>query len=187
MRLYALTLAACLRVAFTIYADEANTVDYHLPLLGFPVAKNTFFHQPHSDSKASLLYTLSEKSVAAAINPKDGSIVWRQVLSMNASAETSRLIPSSIPSTLFTTTEGLLSSWSASDGRQIWQREFPGGLVKDVTFTPHDQRGNPEADVFVLVEGARSGIWRLDGLSGAVKWAVEDSRLVHKTILRQRC
>src|ERR1700719_4597891 len=75
-----LLLASCAPLALAIFADEVNHVDFHYALLGIPSAQRTFFHRPSSSSNASLLYTLSEKSFLGAVNPKDGSIVWRQNL-----------------------------------------------------------------------------------------------------------
>src|SRR5215469_10678850 len=75
------SLAACLITSvLAVFPDEAYQVDYHHALLGFPQQHTTFFHQPYPNSKASLIYTLSERGVIGAVNPKDGSIIWRQFL-----------------------------------------------------------------------------------------------------------
>jgi hypothetical protein len=82
MRLHALLILA-LSLSFPVYAiiaDGAYHIDYHLALLGIPRSGNTFFHQPSASSSASLLFTISEKGVLGAVNPKDGSLVWRQSL-----------------------------------------------------------------------------------------------------------
>ena len=177
MSLHALLVAAFSVAAAAIYADEANTNDYHLPLLGFPVAQNTFFHQPHVDSKASLLYTLSEKSVLAAVNPKDGAVVWRHILVSNSSAAASRLVASSNQDTLFTVVDGNVNAWHAADGRLIWAKTFEDSNVKDSTSVgPLAGEERKQGDALVLVEGVRPGVYRLDGMSGNTIWVAEDSR-----------
>lgn len=121
-------VTSCIPSTQAIYADEVNHIDYHHALLGLPTAQSTFFLKPSTVSNASLLYTLSEKAILGATNPKDGS-VWRQNVS-------SRAGPSSL-STELGNADGLLrasdqinavvsavgnylSSWTARDGKLIW-------------------------------------------------------------------
>ena len=56
-----LLIAAILSHAtFAVHQDEAYQIDFHHALLGIPQAHTSFFHKPSVDSKASLLYTLTE-------------------------------------------------------------------------------------------------------------------------------
>src|SRR5579862_4536229 len=73
-------LASLVPSAAAVFADDAYHADYHHPLVGIPREHSTFFHRPQASSRASLLYTLSEKLVLGAVNPKDGVLVWRQLL-----------------------------------------------------------------------------------------------------------
>ena len=79
MRIQAFTFVAlCVSSSLAIFVDEVNDIDFHHALLGVPSPQSTFFHRPSSSSNASLLYTLSDRLVLGAVNPKDGSLVWRQ-------------------------------------------------------------------------------------------------------------
>lgn len=155
-----------------VFTDEAWNIDYHFPLLGEPKEDTTFFHQPNPASKASLIYTLSEKGVVGAINPRDGTIVWRHRLQENASAsstgslragEGQDLVVSGIGSTV--------AAWSAGDGRLAWNHGVPGRIEDVEILELPDGRATPGAkDAVVLSSGDSAAVQRLDGASGATKW-----------------
>jgi len=56
-----------------LHADEAGVVDWHHKLIGTPRKEATFLHQPLSTSGA-LAFALTDRSVLAALNPRDGTI-----------------------------------------------------------------------------------------------------------------
>lgn len=88
MQLQALVFAACLSLAAAIYSDEVNHVDLHHALLGTPSPDSTFFLKPSTASNVSLIYTLSDKLLVGAVNPRDGALLWRQNLSRLADSPT---------------------------------------------------------------------------------------------------
>ncbi|KAF2083961.1 DUF1620-domain-containing protein [Saccharata proteae CBS 121410] len=174
--LLALT-ASLVPSALAVFADDAYHVDYHHALLGTPLEHATFFHQPNVvESKASLLYTLSEQSVLGAVHPKDGSIVWRQRLSDNASTD-QYLRAGEGQDTVISGVAGSVAAWSAIDGRLVWNKQFDGAWVKDLEVIEFDD-GKTAAgakDAVALFQGGTPAVRRLDGQTGAVKWVFEDS------------
>ena len=161
-------------ITSAIYADEAYETDWHQALLGKPRKETTFFHQPSSTSKAALLYTLSEKHVVGAINPKDGSIVWRQPLAnlSETAGDPSFLKPAASRDYVVSGFKDRVQSWNAADGRLAWQWKSTGN-VKSVEILPtsHDREG-----VVVLTQdGAQQYSVRfIDGATGHVKWEFKD-------------
>ena len=166
-----------------IFADEAHQIDYHHALLGLPQAHSTFFHRPSPASKASLLYTLSERLVLGAVNPKDGRTVWRQQLADEAQNQTtpSLLYTGEGGDALVTAIGGTVSSWDAADGRLKWHRRGYGQL-KSLEVTGRAQ------DVFVLskAQGLDVIVQRLAAETGAVLWEHHDPRSVGYTSSRLR-
>ena len=169
-----------------IFADEAYQVDYHHALLGVPQPRTTFFHRPSIASKASLLYTLSNRLVLGAVNPKDGSIIWRQQLVDRAQNET---VPGFMKAgeggkTLVTAIGETVESWDATDGRLTWQWKG-NGTIKSLETT---ERGN---DVIVLSEATDTLVIvrKISTETGAVLWEHRDTRSVNlcKTVLRRTC
>ena len=155
-----------------LFQDEAYHIDFHYPLLGAPVAGNTFFHKPSVNSKASLLYTLSEKGLLGAINPKDGSLVWRQDLADNAqnrSAVQGFLCAANNTNIVVSATGNKVRAWDATGGRMIWEREEKG-VVRSLSLL--------EVDPMVVVqENGNVHISRLNGMNGKMIWEVTN-RLV---------
>ena len=183
MRLEAAFLlwASIVPAALAIFADEAGQIDYHHALLGTPQAHSTFFHRPSSSSSASLLYTLSEKSILGAVNPKDGSVVWRQNLSDYSTVTSNAFLRAADGhDTVVSAFGGEVSSWGAADGKLSWTNTFAEGQVHDLEIIePLD--GNLEGvspDPVVLVGDKKAVIKRLDGKTGNVKWEYRDSGYV---------
>ena len=181
MRLCALSYSAILASLLAlptaaIYADEAYQVDNHYSLLGFPQARNTFFHRPSTNSKAALVYTLSEKCVLGAVNPKDGALLWRQRLLEEGRNSTSPglLKVGDGADIVISAVEGVVRAWDAVDGRLVWESK-EHGRVKALEVLARDRFEN---DVLIASEagGARTMVKRLASGSGAVKWMHEDAR-----------
>ena len=116
-----LCVIACIAASVhAIYEDEAFHIDYHQALLGLPLAHSTFFHRPQSSSNASLLYTASDNAVIGAVNPRDGSIVWRHPLNVQP-------VPSTSQAFLTAGSDGIvvsgfantISAWDALSGRSV--------------------------------------------------------------------
>jgi len=172
-----LSLLLCLYSSWSlaIYADEAYHVDYHHSLLGLPQPHTTFFHRPSSNSKASLLYTLSARSVIGAVNPKDGSVLWRQRLEDQAPNKTtpSLLRAGEGADTIVSAVNGLVQAWDAVDGRLAWYWHSSAGIkALEVLAGAEGDR-----DVVVLGEArTEQRIFRLSGHDGSVVWVHEDAR-----------
>lgn len=152
-----------------LYVDEAFHVDYQHSLLGSPIDGNTFFHQPSATSKASLIYTLSEKNVLGALNPKDGSLVWRQQLGNIGSVSQAPGILRAVNHTdlIYTAIGNRVSSWDATNGRLVseWYGE---GNVKSMELH--------EVDPLVVFEGnGVSTLVRLNSANAKMMWEVKDA------------
>ncbi len=159
-----------------IFADEAYQTDSHHALLGLPQAHTTFFHRPSAASKASLLYTLSERLVLGAINPKDGAVIWRQRLADSAqNHKTSGLLKAGEGGdTLISAVNGKVQAWDATDGRLVWEWDGGNG-TKVVDVTPSAEGGKY---VLVLSEGESSSfvVRSLAADIGEVFWESGDWR-----------
>lgn len=179
MRLLSLLTASLIPVStLAIFADEAFQIDYHHALLGIPKEDSTFVYQPVASSKASLIYTLTEKALIGAINPKDGSIVWRQRLHGAVNSLTA-VLRAGGENVVATGTDSQVSAWQASDGRLIWSHEFGDDVkVKDVRFLELKEDGSTSGskDVLVLYQGSTIGVERRDAETGEVKWQFSDAR-----------
>lgn len=163
-------LSLLLSPAAAIYADEAYQVDFHHVLLGRPQPRNTFLHRPSTSSKASLLYTLSERSVLGAINPKDGSIIWRQQLDNGNGL----LRASNGDNVLVSAVNGSLQAWDAAEGRILWEWKS-SEEIKALEVLTSDGAGR---SVYTVSQGsgAKAVVRKISGDSGAVIWEHEDDR-----------
>ena len=161
-----------LRSTAAVFADEAWNIDYHYALLGEPKEDTTFFHQPNPTSRASLVYTLSNRGVVGAVNPRDGSVVWRQLLSNNVtSTQSSFLRAVEGQETVISGIDNHVTAWSAADGRLSWSLDVNGPIEDIEILELSDGKATPSAkDALVLSSGDDPVVQRLDGASGAVKW-----------------
>lgn len=163
-------------LALAIFADEAYHIDYHHALLGTPQAHTTFFHRPSASSKASLLYTLSDKFVLGAINPKDGSVVWRQRLVDPASNETGKAFLSTADGegTIYSAVNEGIQAWDAADGRLVW--DWKGtGRTKALEVLPA-VGGQTHVLALSGEEGKIGSVRKLAADTGEVLWELKDDR-----------
>lgn len=168
--------ASIVPTALAILADEAYHIDYHHALLGTPVADNTFFHRSSPSSVASLLYTHSEKNILGAVNPKDGSVVWRQNISdyFPQTSNQAFLRAADNDDTVLSAFGSSVSAWDAIDGRFRWIQQFFDGPVKDLELGPDSP---VERHDVLVVSGDKKGVLRrLDIDSGNVIWEYRDER-----------
>jgi outer membrane protein assembly factor BamB len=170
-----LSLIACLITSvLAVFPDEAYQIDYHYALLGFPQQQTTFFHQPYPNSKASLIYTLSDRGVIGAVNPKDGSLIWRQFF---ASASTGRggfLKAGQGQNTVVSAASDIITAWSASEGRLVWESRTRSGKIKDLEILESNTDG--VKDVIAVIEHGQTYVKRLDGKTGKTLWTYADER-----------
>ncbi|KAL8850648.1 MAG: hypothetical protein Q9221_004434 [Calogaya cf. arnoldii] len=154
-----------------IYADEAYQVDFHHVLLGIPRAETTFLDRPSAASKASLLYTLSEKSVLGAINPKDGSVVWRQPLGNGSGL----LKAPGGGNTVISAINGTVQAWDAAEGRLVWDWSGSG----DIKALEVVRGGGAGQGVYIVTQtvGSKAIVMKLSEDSGVLLWEHEDQSL----------
>lgn len=173
MRLPVVSLTALLfTAASAVFIDEAWHTDYHFALLGAPKEDTTFFHQPDPTSKASLLYTLSEEGVVGAVNPRDGSLVWRQWLSHSSSpANASFLRASDGQDVVVSGFHNRVAAWNALDGRLVWEHATSGPLADLEILELVDSEAVPGSkDTILLAGGEKTVVERIDGITGTPKW-----------------
>lgn len=169
-----LTLLLFGNVCSAIYADEAYETDWHQALLGVPQRHTTFFHQPSRDSKATLLYTLSKKNVLGAINPRDGSLIWRQQLGNFSDTREHRgfFVAARNEDHVISAFGEDVRAWNAADGRLVWGWRTSGSIKYLETLPTADQGQDA---VVLCEEGAhRYVVRRLDGRTGELKWEHKD-------------
>ncbi|KAK5108458.1 hypothetical protein LTR62_008276 [Meristemomyces frigidus] len=162
--------------SLAVFQDEAFHIDYHFALLGAPKESTTFFHQPNPASKASLIYTLSEEGALGAVNPRDGSLVWRQLLQGQHQSNASFLRAGEGQDLVVSGSLNQVAAWSAEDGRLAW-RTATDGVLRDVEILElsdgKEMVGAKDAVALSGSHGAQSSVVRLDGATGAVKWTYE--------------
>lgn len=180
MRLNAvLALAASLAPAAAIFEDDAYHIDFHYALLGVPKHEATFFQKPYAGSKASLLYSISHNQTIGAVNPKDGALVWRHHFP-SASGHNGHLRAGNEQDTVVSAVGDRITSWSASDGRLVWETSAAGAIVEDLEILEQEDGMtiNAAKDPIVLLQAASPSVKRLDGKTGRAKWTYEDARWV---------
>lgn len=167
--------------SLAVFADDAYVSDYHLALLGLPQEHTTFFHQPYANSKASLLYTLTDRALLGAVNPKDGSVVWRQALSSSFNGSDVHLVAGAAQDLVVSASGNQVAAWAAGDGRLAWSKALTDGasarglaIAEAVDATSQDSG----KDVFLLYHQDGSRIERLDGITGNTKWVYSDKRYI---------
>lgn len=176
----ALFLAACVSPAAAIYQDEVNHIDFHHALLGPPSPDSTFFLKPSSVSNASLLYTISDRSIIGAVNPRDGAVVWRQNLSPSGSPVGGAGILRGLDgnNAVVGAVGDYISSWGAQDGKLVWDKKLTN-VVRDLELLELEDAAATSStrDTLALTGGDSVGIvQRLDGDSGKAKWEYKDDR-----------
>lgn len=172
MRLVDLLPVLCLlfRPLTATFADDAYHIDFHHVLLGIPQPRATFLHRPSATSKASLLYTLSNRSVLGAVNPRDGSVVWRQQLG----AGNGLLRPVFGESIIISVVNRTVQAWDAAEGRLVWDWTSPD----EITNLEISQYGGGGQGIYILTqgEGAKATVRKLSEHSGVLEWEYHDER-----------
>ena len=163
-----------LPVASPTFIDDAFHLDFHHALLGPPQEANTFFHRPSADSKGSLLYTLSQRGILGAVNPKDGNVLWRQRIWLEdlSSKDRGLLQASSNTTSVISGIGGDLQIWHAVDGRLVWRRRMLGTLKAIQVFQGEER----ESLIAVLEEQPSNNYIRSFHLGGGSQyWQFQDS------------
>ncbi|KAK4945596.1 hypothetical protein LTR10_015215 [Elasticomyces elasticus] len=166
-----------------IFADDAFHIDYSYALLGEPQSHTTSFHRPHTSTNASLLYTLSDKAILGAVNPRDGSLLWRQPLAgQPVENATSFLVRSEGDGQVVSGHNRTVACWDALDGRLIWEYTLSEGhSIHGLQAAPALESSSTSGsqDVLVLTLPTTSGnpaiVLRVAGDGSGLKWEHVDS------------
>lgn len=146
-----------------VYKDEAFQNDWHIALIGPSIPESTFFHQPVSTARASLIYTLTTRSILAAIYPKDGSIVWRHQLSGERPLGPG--IARAADGVIVTSVDGNIKAFDAVDGKLVWGNAF-GQPVRDFRVASKGVKF-----VVALLEDGR--VVKIDAVTGDIEWETQ--------------
>ncbi|RDA95404.1 hypothetical protein CP533_3430 [Ophiocordyceps camponoti-saundersi (nom. inval.)] len=178
MRCSALVLGLA-ALATAVFRDEVGDIDFHYALVGLPQPDTTFFHRPRRDDKASLLYTLSDLGILAAVNPTNGDVVWRHRLAEHHQQQQQQqegpgfLRAPEAEDWLVTASGSGIQTWSALTGRSIWRANY-SGRVKDVEML--DLTTSSTKDVLALFdEDGVTVLRRLHGAQGSVVWEFRET------------
>ncbi|OCT50400.1 DUF1620 domain protein [Cladophialophora carrionii] len=183
-------LTSLLLPVTAIFADDAFHIDFHHALLGSPQSSTTFFHKPNSNTNASLLYTVSDKAILGAVNPKDGSVLWRQPLAGRPvnNASTSYLVTAERDGQLVSGHDRTVACWDGLDGRLVWDYTVPegtriGGLQAVSGAEPVTGRITQDYVVLALPVNpiAHTTIVRIAGDGSGARWHHVDSSTPHGT------
>lgn len=167
-----------------IFADDAFHIDYAHALLGQPQSHTTSFHRPHTSTNASLLYTLSDKAVLGAVNPRDGSLLWRQPLAGQPieNGTNSFLVTSERDGQVVSGHNRTVAWWDALDGRLVSEYILPEGTSihgLQAAPVPESSSTGGSHDVVVLTlpttPGGHAKVLRLAGDGSGLKWEHVDS------------
>lgn len=179
-------LVSLLLPANAIFADDAFHIDYHHALLGSPQAHATLFHKPQTSTNASLLYTISDKGLLAAINPKDGSLLWRQSLAgrLVNNASRSFLVTGERDGQIVSGYDRTVACWDALSGRLVWDYTVPEGTaihgLQAIPVAGSPTNGSSQ-DVLVLAApehpNAHAVLSRIAGDGSGIRWQHNDSSL----------
>ncbi|CAK7262791.1 hypothetical protein SEPCBS57363_000224 [Sporothrix epigloea] len=193
LTLLVLGAAAPAAVNAIVYKDQVGDIDFHHQLVGLPQRDTTFFYRPRHDDKASLLYTLSDVGVLAAVNPSTGAVIWRHLLADDNSDSTYKEHDTFGTGHLVAVEgEGWLAAglgrsvhaWNAVSGRNVWWADFAGEVV-DVAVTPSRAADSGKSEVVartdvlaLFIEESHVVLRRLAGNDGHVVW---EHREVHSS------
>ncbi|KAL1884233.1 hypothetical protein VTK73DRAFT_5369 [Phialemonium thermophilum] len=156
-----------------VFKDEVGHLDYHYELLGLPQRETTFFHKPRREDKASLLYTLSDLGVLAAVNPSNGALLWRQILGENATYGAGFARAAEGESWISSAFGGSVHAWDAVNGRSRFWAAFDG-QVKDLEVLELTENGRK--DILALHDDSGATVVRrINGNDGSVVWEFRES------------
>lgn len=170
--------------ASSLFVDEAFNIDFHHALLGLPQPHSTFFHKPDKSSNAALIYALSNKSLLGAINPRDGSLIWRQSIAGHPieTENHSFLVAGEGDGKVTTAVANEVAAWDAADGRLVWRHVIrEQSRVVDLQAIPvlGSSTDGAVQDVVVLtqptIKGGAFTVTRLGGDGTGGRWHYSDS------------
>ncbi|KAG4303937.1 hypothetical protein PORY_002681 [Pneumocystis oryctolagi] len=141
---------------------------FHIPLIGLPLKKSIFFHKPVSYQNI-LIYTATEKNILAAIDYKNGSLVWRQEFAENDPINVIKPLDSTnILEIITLSNSSIIRAWNALTGFLIWEKTFSNlsTNIHDINFFENNVTSNK--DIIVL---ASEMICSLNSDTGSKIWS----------------
>ncbi|KAL9617942.1 MAG: hypothetical protein Q9160_007308 [Pyrenula sp. 1 TL-2023] len=139
-----------------------------------PQSHATFFHRPQRASPAALLYTASRNGVVGALNPKDGTGVWRQTLHQNLTEKGETFLAPG-DGLVVTASRSGVTAWDALDGRLVWRSaDLFEGVAQNVVKTPPSDTSR-STDFVALFRESHSVVRKIDGNDGKILWKYTDS------------
>ena len=185
---------------------EAGKIDWHIPRMGVPHASNDSatpylsprFHRiikPDADVKdkaQTAIFIATESNTVGALNPRNGVIVWRQVLPRHDQLLLQKQF-GEVALAVSGNGGANVRLYHAFTGFLIWESKQhnirdgllpePGFPATDAVFVAHNPKPDVPPDVVVLTN-ART-VRRLDGAFGAQVWKWEPQEdISRRSIIR---
>ncbi|EST05955.1 protein of unknown function DUF1620 [Kalmanozyma brasiliensis GHG001] len=201
-----LTLLLGAHSASALSKAEAGKIDWHVPRMGVPHTSNDSatpylsprFHRiikPDADVKdkaQTAIFIATESNAVGALNPRNGAIVWRQVLAEHDQvllqkqfAESALVISGHGGANvrLFHAFTGFLIWESAQHSIRDGLLPEPGFPATDAVFLTENATAETPPDVVVLTNAHT--VRRLNGAFGAEvwKWEPQDD-ISHRSVIR---
>ncbi|KAJ1678427.1 hypothetical protein EV182_004067, partial [Spiromyces aspiralis] len=130
-----------------VYNDEAGVIDWHREQIGVPKLTVT-----HSWGNLSHIYVATERNVLAAVEPTDGSLVWRHVLGGGPGQQIDSLHAhkDKVLTVNGDSDKVEVRVWDAQSSRLLWETS------EDVALTGSGSRGEravflPNGDLVVIL------------------------------------
>ncbi|CAL8071729.1 unnamed protein product [Calicophoron daubneyi] len=149
-----------------LYEDQAGTFDWNQQYIG-----NIKFSLSKFENSHKRFFFGSERNVIAAVNNRDGSIVWRQVLEDEGTLLNLQLCGHYLVS-LSTGTCVILRVWDSQDGSILWEKV----VADDVR--PVSMHSDARTGLIVIASSGPDGTQfsALNLQNGNVFWSSEASR-----------
>ncbi|EMR08015.1 hypothetical protein PNEG_03457, partial [Pneumocystis murina B123] len=143
---------------------ENDKITFHIPLIGVPLKESIFFHKPISYQN-SLIYLATEKNILAAINSKDGSLVWRQKYAENDPINAIKPLDSKIISL---SNSSNVRAWNALTGFLIWEETLQNFFLDNrYVIKIFENNITSNKDIILLTSNT---IYFLDSNTGSQIW-----------------
>ncbi|QSL67089.1 hypothetical protein MERGE_001476 [Pneumocystis wakefieldiae] len=143
---------------------ENDKITFHIPLIGVPLKESIFFHKPIS-YQDSLIYLATEKNILAAINSKDGSLVWRQEYAENDLINAIKPLDSKI---ITLSNSSTVRAWNALTGFLIWEETLQNSFSDNRNVIKiFENNITSDKDIILLTSNM---IYFLDSNTGSQIW-----------------
>ncbi len=186
-----LTILASVHGVSALSRAEAGKIDWHVPRIGVPHTSNDSatpylaprFHRiikPEADIKdkaQTAIFVATESNVVGALNPRNGAIVWRQILEEHDQVLLHKQF-GEVAVAISGNGGANVRMYHAFAGHLIWESAQhnirdgllpePGFPATDIVFLASQLKADTPPDV-VMLSNART-VRRLDGKYGKEVW-----------------